>query len=791
MNLPGLAREAFSRYQQGDFKRAEQAARTAVALAPRDPGLLQLLAAILVAQNRAAEAVKLLEKIVKTGSATDETLYNLGTALAATGRYEEAARRFRQASVARPLDPDCHHNLGVALLFTRKYADAEAAFGQALKLRPNWPSALHNWGRAAAAQGKHQEALNAYSRLASSRFSSAEFMLDIAKSLRELKRPVEALASCDRALALKPDFAEAHNNRANALVDLKHPAEALASYDRALALKPGFPEALFGRGNALAALHRAAEALASYDRALALEPNFAEAHVGRGNALVRLEAVASYDRALALKPQLVAAHHGRAHALKDLDRLDEALASFATATALDPTSHISCAGYVNTAAQMCDWSPQARAKADLLRGYGNPTFDPLIALMVGDDPAWQRQVAEAFVQSRIESDIRSVLPSASVQPRKLRLGYLSADFRQHPVGVLICELLALHDRSRFEIYGFSAGVDDQSEVSKRIKSTCDVFVDVQELSDAQLRSAIREAQIDIIIDLGGLTAGGRLVALAGRAAPIQVSYLGYPATVGARFVDYAIVDNFVVPEADSEFFTEKLVRLPHCYLVSDSKRPIAQRSLARSEFGLADAAFVFCCFNSPHKINAPVFDVWMRVLAAVPGSMLWLVQHNEWATENLRKEANLRGVDPARLVFSPRLSYADHLAALRLGDLFLDTWPYNAHTTASDALWVGLPVLTCSGRSFASRVAGSLLHAIGMPELVTHAAGDYEAMAIKLANTPDLLGEQRRRLAANVHTAPLFQTALFTSHIDAAFMQMWERHKRGEAPESFAVEAMR
>jgi protein O-GlcNAc transferase len=759
MKLADLAREAFNRYSRGDFKGAERAARKALALAPRDPNLLQLLAAALVGQGRATEAVNLLEKAINTSLATGELLYNLGTALAAAGRHKEAVQRLKQASIAKPRDPDCHNNLGLALLFTNQYADAEVAFGRALKLRPDWPPALHNLGRAVAAQGRHQEALNSYSRaIGIGKRAPAELMVDMGISFRDLGRHSEALASYERALALEPDLAEAYYSRGNALFNLQRHSEALASYDRALVLKPDVAEAHYNRGIALYNLKRFAEALASYDRALALEPGLPEIHHGRGNAL------------------------------NALHRLDESLASYGRSIATNPENLKSLADYVQVASLMCDWTAAARDKIDLLIGCKKPTFEPMITLAISDDPAVQRAVAEVFVRNRTTPDIRPVQPSGSATPRKLRLGYLSADFKQHPVGVLMAELVELHDRSRFDVVGFSAGPDDQSAVHQRIKNAFDVFVDVRGMSDASLRQAIQVAQIDIIVDLGGHTTDGRIFALAHRPAPIQATYLGYPGTTGAPFIDYAIVDRFVVPDGTSRFFTEKLAYLPHCYLVSDSKRPIAQRNPSRAEFGLADGAFAFCCFNSPRKINAPVFDVWMRALAAVPGSVLWLVQNNEWATENLRKEAQMRGVDPARLVFAPHLSYADHLAALCLADLFLDTWPYNAHTTASDALWVGLPVLTYSGRSFAGRVAGSLLHAIGIPELITYAVDDYEALAIRLAHGPDILKELRQRLAANVKTAPLFQTDRFSRDIETAFTQMWERYRRGEAPESFAVQ---
>jgi protein O-GlcNAc transferase len=796
MKLADLARAAFGHYSRGEFRTAEQAARKALAAAPRNLGLLQLLAAALVGQGRANEAVNVLERAIKTGLPRGEILYNLGTALAAAGRHKEAAERLKEASVARPQDPDCHHNLGIALLFTRQYTEAEAVFTRALQLRPRWPSAAHNWARAVAAQGRHKDALSAYARLGGNgQSASAELLLDMGSSFRALNQFAESLACYDRALTLKPNLAEAHSGRANALFYLKRHAEALASYDRALSLKPDLVEAHHGRGSVLIELRRPAEALTSYDRALALNPELPEVHFGRGNALFYLtrsrDSIASYDRALALMPDLAEAHHCRGNALKAIQLFEEALASYERAFAIKPDNDNSLACYVQLASVMCDWSATVRAKTDLLVGRRNPIIEPWIIFAISDDPAVQRGIAEGYVKDRTIGEPRRIPPSQSARSQKLRLGYLSADFRQHPVGVLIAELIELHDRSRFEVIGFSASIDDQSAVRKRINNAFDTVVDVQEMSDVQLRNAIAEAHIDIIVDLGGHTTGGRILALAERTAPVQVTYLGYPGTVGAEFIDYAIVDSFVVPKDDARFFVEKLAYLPDCYLASDSKRPVAQHNPSRAEFGLSGGAFVFCCFNGPQKINAPVFDAWMHVLTAVPGSMLWLAHSNKWAAGNLRKEAQMRGVDPARLVFRPPLSYADHLAALKLADLFLDTWPYNAHTTANDALWAGLPVLTFSGRCFAARVAGSLLCAIGMPELVTRSPEEYQALAIKLAHERDVLKELRQRLAVNANTAPLFQSHRFARHIEAAFIEMWERYRRGERPESFTVEAAR
>jgi predicted O-linked N-acetylglucosamine transferase (SPINDLY family) len=371
---------------------------------------------------------------------------------------------------------------------------------------------------------------------------------------------------------------------------------------------------------------------------------------------------------------------------------------------------------------------------------------------------------------------------------RIRLAYLSADFRHHATAYLVAELFELHDRDRFEVIGISFGADDRSEVRARLVRAFDRFHDVSSTSDREVASLMQELEVDIAVDLKGHTEGARLPILAARPAPLQVSYLGYPSTMGADFIDYVVADQVVLPLDQQPFYPEKIVHLPECYQVNDSKRRIASRIPARRELGLPEDAFVFCCFNNNWKINAAMFDIWMRLLRAVDGSVLWLFRSNDLATANLRAEAKARGIDPARLVFAPFLDLPDHLARLKRADLFLDTLPCNAHTTASDSLWAGLPVLTCVGHTFAGRVAASLLNCVGLPELVTNDLDEYEALALRLARDPPLLQSIRRRLEQNRLSAPLFDTDRFRRHIEAAYTTMWEMHRRGESPRSFRVE---
>jgi protein O-GlcNAc transferase len=373
---------------------------------------------------------------------------------------------------------------------------------------------------------------------------------------------------------------------------------------------------------------------------------------------------------------------------------------------------------------------------------------------------------------------------------KIRIAYLSTDFRAHAVAFLIVGIFEHHDKGRFETTAISFGRDDNSETRARIQTAFDRFIDVQDMSDFKVASLMREWEVDIAIDLNGHTGDSRTAILAHRPAPLQVNYLGYPGTMGASYIDYIIADRFVIPKAQEDHYSEKIVYLPDAYQANDRKRRIADRTPARSETGLPERGFVFACFNNTYKIGPEVFDVWMRLLRGIEGSVLWLLEDNAIAAANLKREAELRGVAPARLVFAPRTTPDQHLARHRLADLFLDTLPYNAHTTASDALWMGLPLVTTPGSTFPGRVGASLLHAIGLSDLVTASLADYESLAQKLAQEPGALAAIKAKLAANRDSHPMFDTARFARYLESAYATMWERQQRGEEPASFSVAAL-
>jgi predicted O-linked N-acetylglucosamine transferase (SPINDLY family) len=612
-------------------------------------------------------------------------------------------------------------------------------------------------------------------------------------ALKALRRYDEAIASYDRAISLKPDYAEALSNRGNALQELKRFAAALANYDRAIALKPDYAEAFSNRGVCLEKLRRFNDALVSYDKAISLKPDHAEAFANRGRTLCELdrsdEALASYDRAIGLAPRVPETLNNRGILLERLKLFEQALTSYEHALAIKPDHPYAFGALAGCVLKICDWrraarlAPQVRADAAAQKSV----IEPIILLGYGGDAALHFKNARGYIADKIPTPQQSLWNGMVWRHDKIRIAYLSADFREHPVSYVIAELPELHDRSRFDVMGVSFGPDDKSNMRSRLIKSFDIFEDVRYKSEHDVAKLLHGFKVDIAVDLVGHTMNARPGILAFRPAPIQVNYLGYPGTMGADFIDYVIADKVVLPFDEQPNYAEKIVHLPECYQVNDSQRRIGSRTPSRQEIGLPESGFVFCCFNNNYKITAPFFDVWMQLLKAVDGSVLWLRRDNEIAEKNLQREASARGINPARLVFASRVSMEDHLARHRLADLFLDTLPYNAHTTASDALWAGLPVLTCCGDTFAGRVAASLLSAVGLTELVTHNLDDYKALALRLAQDSSLLSYLRTKLARNREMYPLFDSKRFTRHLEAAYATMWNIWQRGEKPQSFGI----
>jgi predicted O-linked N-acetylglucosamine transferase (SPINDLY family) len=654
-----------------------------------------------------------------------------------------------------------------------------AKFDQAL--------ALHDKGQLLKAQALCEEILSEQPN----HFDSLHLLGVISYKNKRLQLAVDLM---ERAIKLNPNNADYRYNLGIVLHDLKQLDVAVASYDKAIQLDPSYAEAYYNRGNALQDLRQLNEAVASYDKAIQLDPSYVEAYYNRGNALQDLNqldaALASYDKVIQLKPGYAKIYVNRGRVLQYLKQFDSAASSYDTAIQLKPDLDYLIGTWLYTRMLLCDWSVFENNVSELFKkielGIKSSASFPVLVLTTS--LSLQRKVSEIWINDKNPYN-PSLGPIVKLQrSNKIRIGYFSADFRNHAVSLLMAELFEIHDRSRFELIAFSFGPDQQDEMQKRVFKAFDQFIDVRMMSDKAVAELSRKICIDIAVDLGGHTGDNRMGIFSYRAAPIQVSYIGYPGTSGAEYIDYLIADKTIIPKHSQQHYVEKMAYLPNSFQVNDRKKVISGKKFFREELGLPVEGFIFCCFNNNYKITPYTFDSWVRILNAVKGSILWLSEGNQTASTNLQKEAEKRGLDPQRLVFAKRMQSPDHhLARHRVADLFLDTLPYNAHTTASDALWAGLPVLTCMGESYASRVAASLLKSIGLPELITTDQVSYESLAIELATDPVKLRIIRDKLAANRLTTPLFDTPLFTRHIEDAYTEMYERYQNDLLPDHIEI----
>lgn len=595
----------------------------------------------------------------------------------------------------------------------------------------------------------------------------------------------DAATSYSAAIRLAPNSPDLHFNLGNAFKKQAKFPEATSCFLQALKIKGDYPEALNNLGNCLEEQGLIHDAIVCFQKALISLPSSYEVNNNLAKNLLKCghfsEALAAGSNALLAQPALSTAHQLQANIFQKLGQLPEALNAYERAVEFGQAKGQPLAEKIHLQAQIGDW--RWVFEFDEYRDFLDSTEDipePFLFLAMEDDPARQRQRSERKALESFMNPATDVLKTPDfpeVNPsQKIKVGFFSADFYDHATMRLMAKLFELYDRSKFEFFIYSYGIGTEDNVTRKLKSSVDTFVDVSEFSDSNVAKLAREHQLHIAVDLKGYTENTRLGILSNRAAPIQMSYLGYPGTLGTDFIDYIIADTTVIPDKYREHYSENIIYLPNSYQINDNDRIHSNENLTRSEFGLPDDAFVFCCFNNNYKITPTEFDIWMRLLQKVDNSVLWLLRSSEAFENNLKKEAALRGLDPDRLIFADRVPAEQHLARHGLADLFLDTFYVNAHTTASDALWAGLPVVTKAGKQFASRVAASLLKATGMPELVTDSDEAYEALIYDLAINQSKLREVTQKLQANRLTCPLFDTALFVHHLEAAFSQSVNHH---------------
>ena len=712
-------------------------------------------------------------------------------------RYEEAFAAYDKALTLKPDLAGAWLGRGNVFTELKRYEEAFAAYDKALTLKPDLAGAWLGRGNVFTELKRYDEAFAAFDKALALEFDLGAAWLGRGNVFTELKRYEEAFAAYDKALTLKPDLAGAWLGRGNIFAELKRYDEALAAYDKALALKPDWAGAWLGRGGVFTELRRYDDAFAAYDQALALKPDLAEAWLGRGNVFTELkrydEALAAYDKALALEFDLGGAWLGRGGVFTLLGRYDEAFAAYDKALALEPDLTFVEGARLHSKMHLCDWSNFDTESRHLISSVKEGTVtSPANLLAVSTSPEEQLQCAKLFSKKRYPASDKPIWQGGRYNHSRIRVAYLSADFRDHAASYLLVGIFEQHDRKRFETFGISFEPGNPSELLTRLKGSFDQFIDVKNQSDADVAKLLQTHEVDIAVDLMGYTAYSRTAIMAHRPSAIQVNFLGYPGTMGADYIDYLIADRTVIPKSYHPNYREKIVYLPTCYYptsyqINDLKRSMPDKIFTREEAGLPQKNFVFCCFNNSYKITPGIFECWMRILKLVEGSVLWLLEANASVASNLRKEAGASGVNPERLVFAKRMSLPEHLARHRLADLFLDTFPCNAHTTASDALWAGLPVLTQIGETFAGRVAASLLNGIRLPELITSTQQEYAAVAIELATNPEKLAAIKRKLANNRLTTPLFDTQRFTKHIEAAYCAMHDRHQANLPPDNINV----
>ena len=695
-------------------------------------------------------------------------LYSQGQPQRALKQAETLVQQF-------PKSPVLFNIQGTVLKSLRQFDLSFAAFNKALAIKPEYADAYNNMGNAFQEQGKLEEAVEAYNKV----------------------------------LAIKPDYADAYNNMGTALKDQGKLEEAIEAYNEALAIKPDYAEAYNNMGITLQEQGKLDEAIEAYNKALAIKPDYADTYYNMGNAFQEQgkldEAIEAYNKALTIKPDYAETYYNMGVTLQEQGKLEEAIEAYNKALSLKPDYAHAQAQKLHQKAQICDWPVIDAYRFNFEElGIVGESVPPFTLLSLDDSPERQLNRAEKYIkannqqkplkmaENRIGSSYysKSKLNQNNVArriPNRIKVGYFSPIFHQNPVSILSSRMLELHDMEKFEIFIFVYGKMINDQYCARLIKSGAKIIDVSKKSDKQIAELAMEKGIDLAIEFNGFLKNGRQGILAHRPAPVQINYLAYPGTMGADFYDYIIADQTVIPDNQQSHYSENIIYLPDAYMPQDNTRRISNKPISRSSFGLPEHGFVFCCFNNSFKISPQEFDIWMRLLNKIEGSVLWLLKANKWSENNLRNEASKRGVDADRLVFADKLPLEEHLGRLRHADLFLDTFNFNAHTTASDALWAGIPVVTKIGKSFAARVAGSLLTAIELPELITTTKKEYEALALSLSTDSNKFTKIKKKLSEKKNSAALFDTEKYTKNLERAYVQAYQRYADGLPPAEFKV----
>ena len=641
--------------------------------------------------------------------------------------------------------------LGVILIKFKNYKKARELLEQVVLIKPNFADAYNNIGIC----------------------------------LEKLNDLDGAIKNYNLAISNKPNFAEAHNNIGVVFQKLRNFDQAILQYKKAITYKNLYLDAYVNLANLFKEIKQFEEAIKNYDLAINLNPKLAEVYNNKGNALKEIrkfeEAIKNYDLAINLNPNFAEAYFNTATALQDIKNFEKAVLYFEKALLLDKEIPF-CKGYLLHAKMLCcNWSGLNELYKEIYNDVEKNRYSatPFGYQAICDDESNLQKCAQLYSSKRFPEVKNNLFSKKVSKNKKIKIGYLCGEFREQATSILMTEVWEKHNKEDFEIIAFDSGWDDKSLRRNRIINAFDKFIDISKVSDLDAAKIIYKEQIDILINLNGFFGTGRPVVFSYRPAGIQINYLGFPGTIGSKYIDYILCDQTVVPPESKKFYNEKIIYLPDSYQANDTKRNISDKKFLREELSLPKESFVFCCFNNNYKITPNMFDVWARLLKKIDNSVLWLIDGNSEATENLKKEAKIRNIDVSRLIFAKRMKLEDHLARHKNADLFLDTLPYNAHTTASDSLWAGLPVLTCLGKAFPGRVAASLLRSLDLPELITYSENEYISKAEELALNPEKLTLIKNKLDTNKFSQPLFNTELFCRNLESAFKIIFEKYSLG------------
>ena len=720
-----MLNHAISLHQSGNINQAIGIYRQLLKNYPKNANLLFLLGSGAIQTGNTLAGIDLLNQSLNIEPNNSDAHYNIGHALQSLNRLNDAIKNYTEAIKINPQNIEAHLNKGIALLDINLAQEALLSLEKSIQIMPNYYPAYNSIGNA----------------------------------LRALHRHDDSLKYFDKAISIKSNYFEAYSNKGAALLELKQFESALECCDKAIRIKTNYPQAWSNKGSAYKELGRYEEAVSAFQQALSFDPKLLESWINLGSTFIELK------------------HY------------DEALACYLKAFELKNNHHFLIGTILHLKMMLCDWSGINNLYDTVQRELRNMNLvaEPFGFQGISDSESDLYLCAKLYANHLFPQRSYPFEFDQCRPEKKIRIGYVCGELRNQATSILIAELFELQNNDQFEIYGFDNGWDDGSDIRKRINKAFHKIIDITRFSDLEAAKMINGFDIEILVNLNGYFGKNRQGIFSYRPSPIQVNYLGFPGTLGVEYMDYLIADKIAIPESSQAYYAEKIAYLPDSYQVNDSKRKISDKDFTRIELGLPDKGFIFCCFNNNYKITPTTFDSWMRILKRVENSVLWLLEDNVTATKNLATEAQKRGIGSNRLIFAKRIDHPEHLARHRVADLFIDTLPYNAHTTASDALWAGLPVLTCMGNTFPGRVAASLLTAIDLPELITYSQVDYENLAIELANNPEKLHRLQKRLMENRLQSALFNSIQFTKNIETAYKIMHDRYQCNLQPDHFSV----